>query len=437
MFVDLTGRTAGQVPIGQYDSAAVDASGLLTMRGWAIDPDTLTDPVPVHLYVDGKGFAVSASESRPDVGAVYPAAGSLHGFTGSVQVGAGTHTACAYAIDTFAPTLHTTLGCRTVTFAPTLPMGQYDSAAVDASGLLTMRGWAIDPDTLTDPVPVHLYVDGKGFAVSASESRPDVGAVYPAAGSLHGFTGSVQVGAGTHTACAYAIDTFAPTLHTTLGCRTVTFAPTLPMGQYDSAAVDASGLLTMRGWAIDPDTLTDPVPVHLYVDGKGFAVSASESRPDVGAVYPAAGSLHGFTGSVSVGPGTHQACAYAIDTSVPSTHTDLGCRTVTFAPTLPMGHVRLGGGGCVGVVDDGGLGDRSGHVDDPVPVHLYVDWKLVLRCRRASRGPMWGRCIRRRESARVHGSVSVGPGTHQACAYAIDTSVPSTHTDLGCRSVTR
>jgi hypothetical protein len=167
------------------------------------------------------------------------------------------------------------------------------------------------------------------MAVVANESRPDVGAAFPAAGSLHGFTGRVPVGAGAHTACAYAIDTAAPHLNTSLGCRTVTFAPQVPIGRLDSVSVDAAGVLTMRGWAFDPDAPTQSSAVHLYVDGRGMAVVANESRPDVGAAFPAAGSLHGFTGGMQVGPGPHLACAYAIDTAVSSLNTPLGCRTVT------------------------------------------------------------------------------------------------------------
>jgi peptidoglycan/xylan/chitin deacetylase (PgdA/CDA1 family) len=221
-FVDLAGQTAGRLPFGAYDSAAVDGAGNLTMWGWAIDPDTPTQSVAVHLYVDGVGFAVSANQSRPDVGAVYPVAGSLHGFGGSTHVGPGTHTACAFAIDTADPSLHTTLGCRSVTFAPVLPFGAYDSAAVDGAGLLSVSGWAIDPDTATQPVAVHVYVDGVGQSVSASGSRPDVGAVYPAAGSAHGFLATSQVGSGAHQVCVFAIDSSVPSEHTTLGCRTET-----------------------------------------------------------------------------------------------------------------------------------------------------------------------------------------------------------------------
>lgn len=113
-FVDLAGRTAGQLPVGRLDSVAVDGAGDLTMRGWAIDPDAPLEPVAVHLYVDGRVTAVLANESRPDVGAAYPGAGSLHGFTGGMRVGSGPHTACAYAIDSAAPHLNTGLGCWTV-----------------------------------------------------------------------------------------------------------------------------------------------------------------------------------------------------------------------------------------------------------------------------------------------------------------------------------
>jgi peptidoglycan/xylan/chitin deacetylase (PgdA/CDA1 family) len=114
-FVDLAGRVGNRLPFGAWDSAVVDGAGLLSVSGWAIDPDTATQPVAVHVYVDGVGQSVSASGSRPDVGAVYPAAGSAHGFLATSQVGSGAHQVCVFAIDSSVPSEHTTLGCRTVT----------------------------------------------------------------------------------------------------------------------------------------------------------------------------------------------------------------------------------------------------------------------------------------------------------------------------------
>ena len=65
------------------------------------------------------------------------------------------------------------------------------------------------------------------------------------------------------------------------------------------------------------------------MDGGGWALTANESRPDVGAVYPQAGGLHGYSAAIPVAPGAHNLCAYAIDAAVSWMNTPLGCRTVT------------------------------------------------------------------------------------------------------------
>jgi hypothetical protein len=70
-------------------------------------------------------------------------------------------------------------------------------------------------------------------------------------------------------------------------------------------------------------------PVHVYVDGKGVAVTADGSRPDIGRAFSGAGAAHGFSYSVSVAPGTHQVCVFAIDVDVSSRNTLLGCRSIT------------------------------------------------------------------------------------------------------------
>jgi peptidoglycan/xylan/chitin deacetylase (PgdA/CDA1 family) len=114
-FVDLAGGTGNRLPIGHSDSVAIDAAGVLRVNGWAVDPDTPTQPVSVHLYVDGGGRALTANESRPDVGAVYPWAGSQHGYSAAVPVAPGSHQVCLYAIDTSVSWQNTVLSCGTVT----------------------------------------------------------------------------------------------------------------------------------------------------------------------------------------------------------------------------------------------------------------------------------------------------------------------------------
>jgi peptidoglycan/xylan/chitin deacetylase (PgdA/CDA1 family) len=114
-FVDLAGRAAGRLPFGSLDVAQGAGTGLISVRGWTIDPDTPTSPTPVHVYVDGLGTALTANGSRPDVARQFPSAGDLHGFSAAIQGAPGSHRVCSYAIDTSFRDRNTGLGCRTLT----------------------------------------------------------------------------------------------------------------------------------------------------------------------------------------------------------------------------------------------------------------------------------------------------------------------------------
>jgi hypothetical protein len=110
--------------------------------------------------------------------------------------------------------------------------------------------------------------------------------------------------------------------HELAGCRS-------PMGNLD-AALPAPGAITVAGWAIDIDVPTDPIAVHLYVDGAwGGSTTADVVRPDVAAVYPDYGPVHGYEAVVPVPPGRHTVCAYAINVRVGTTNPLLRCLTAT------------------------------------------------------------------------------------------------------------
>lgn len=106
-----------------------------------------------------------------------------------------------------------------------------------------------------------------------------------------------------------------------------------PVGWFDQAQVTATGTLTVTGWALDPDTPTAASTVEVAVDGRVQAVPADADRPDVGAAYPAAGPLHGFSTTATVDPGTHTVCVDALDPTT-ALRTKLGCRTVTLTGSL-------------------------------------------------------------------------------------------------------
>ena len=321
-------------PVGSIDSATVEGKRIV-VSGWTVDQDALATALDVHVYVNGGwGGAYRADDPSTAVGTAYAAAGTNHGFELSLAMpGPGTYEVCVYGINTAAGTINTELGCETVVGAAATwaPIGGLDSARV-AGRAVTVSGWTLDADAPTQSLGLHVYVDGRysSYAV-ADRTRTDVGRVYPGTGTTHGYTTALDVAAGRHQVCVYALNAGPGTLNPRLGCATVTVeaAAWNPFGSLDSATV-VNGTTVVRGWGVDPDTWGTPIRVHFYIDGRfGGSVVASTLRADVGRIYPQAGSSHGYTGYLRVARGTHRVCAYAINSAQGTTNPVLGCRNVT------------------------------------------------------------------------------------------------------------
>jgi hypothetical protein len=218
---------AANSPVGTVD-VVTGSGGVMVVRGWAFDPN-VKGPSTVLFYIDGNlAGTLQAGESRPDVGAAYPAAGPNHGYTAYLTPSAGTHRMCAYAIND-GPGGSPGIGCATVDVGtaapppPPPPKGRVPIGNVDAlnagAGRGRIMGWALDFDT-TAPIDVHVYVDGRLTAVTtASVTRTDVGAAFPGMGDQHGFAISFGLASGPHTVCAYAIDDAHTLANPLLGCR--------------------------------------------------------------------------------------------------------------------------------------------------------------------------------------------------------------------------
>jgi subtilisin family serine protease len=319
-----TTLTSGWVT-GALDLAAPSGPGALRVAGWALDSET-DAAIAVHVYVDG-AFAASltASGHRPDVAAAFPSYGPTRGFDAVIAVSSGgVRQVCAYGIEAGVPTgANALLGCRAVALPTGSPFGALD---VVTAGLGTVRfaGWAIDPDT-TAPIAVHVYVDGLGSASTADRPRSDVGAAFGAYGPNHGFDVTVSAPAGSHRACAYAIDDMGGA-STLLGCRVVVVGDGSPFGALDAVSMDGS-VASIAGWAIDPET-SDPIAVHVYADGVGVATTVAGGwRPDVAAAFPGYGAGHGYALTLVLPPGTRALCAYGINVGL-GANVLLGCRTV-------------------------------------------------------------------------------------------------------------
>lgn len=298
-------------PIGNIESVIL-ANRTATLQGWALDPDT-PESIDIHAYVNGAwGGSYRAAVPRSDVARVFNGYGDAHGFNIQVTVPAGTSSICLYGINQGIG-FNKSIGCRTVSTATGPPFGNLESVSATATGA-RIAGWAIDPDT-ENPISIHVYLNGRwGGAFTADAPRADVGRVYEDYGPQHGILTEVSLPSGTTEVCVYAIDVLGG-VNPLLGCRMVTRTGGPPFGSLD-AATGGTGVVSVSGWAIDPDS-PDPTSIHIYVDGAwGGSYLADVARPDVARAYPASGPNHGYQVSLNVPGGNHEVCIFAINVGI-------------------------------------------------------------------------------------------------------------------------
>lgn len=325
-------------PVGALDPGQLQLSNTAapsyTFHGWSFDSDAPGQPIDVALYDTrpngtSASLVVHADAPRPDVGAVFPAAGIGHGFAGSIGLGSvGRHTICAYGLDA-AGGPNPLLGCQPVDVPG--PAGALDAVSNPAPGVLTAVGWAADPMAPGGPVPVHVYLNGPdgfhGYPTSTGSSRNDVAAAIPWTGADTGYATMVPAPfAGVYQLCAFAIVVNGP--NPLIGCRASTVTDVF--GVLDG--VSATGWQVF-GWALNPNAPGGRVTVHVYDFGptvRTFVLTADSSRPDVAAAIPGYDGNHGFSATLPAGaPGTHNICAYAINEQGGSgTNPVLGCRLI-------------------------------------------------------------------------------------------------------------
>ena len=106
MHITTATAMAGNAPRRNLDSC-VGGDGVITVSGWAYDPDAPAKSIDVHVYIyksDGSTLympiqAVKANVSRPDVNSTYGITGN-HGFSASFDINnMGNYVVKVYAID--------------------------------------------------------------------------------------------------------------------------------------------------------------------------------------------------------------------------------------------------------------------------------------------------------------------------------------------------
>jgi GH25 family lysozyme M1 (1,4-beta-N-acetylmuramidase) len=420
-------KSLGGDPFGVIDTARSVGPGRIEVSGWAIDPNGVT-PTQVVARINGVDTVVTANLNRPDLG--NPGGlGNLHGYTATVQVPTGGNVqVCMGAANSIGPGSSVSLGCRNVVMPGGSPIGVIDTA-INGVGSISVTGWVVDPDTAA-AIDVHVYVNGIGrLAIRADGTRNDVAAGFPGYGPTRGYSGSVSIGGGAHTVCVYGINVGVGN-HSLLGCRVVQVAGGSPFGALDTVTYE-NGSLRVTGWAVDPDTVSS-IPVHVYVQGQGYALTANGNRPDIAGGLPAYGAAHGIDNLLPAPEGRQTVCAYAINVGE-GNHSLLGCREVVVPMGSPVGHIDGASITNGSVLLNGWAIDPN--TANPDVVHIYVNgvgFEVIANQNRPDLGNPWG-------LGSAHGwsfaTPRIGNGVQRVCVYALNIVGPGSHQMLGCRDL--
>lgn len=194
--------------------------------------------------------------------------------------------------------------------------------------------------------------------------------------------------------------------------------------------VPAPGGVVISGWTLDYQA-DNPLSAHVYVDNVfSKAIYADLSRPDIGNAFPEFGADHGFEDYVSVAPGTHTVCVYAINEG-PGANALVGCKSVTVLSS-PYGSIDAT------FFNQDGLNITGWAIDpdteDSIAIHVYVDGvfsgELLADAERVDVGQAFS------YYGDFHGFNAIGnfpPGIYNVCVYAINEG-HGVNALLDCRS---
>jgi hypothetical protein len=419
--------------------------------GWAADPDTPSEGVFVHFYLDGpvgQGGRYIGQTQATLATSASTVPGS-HGFRYTLPSGiaAGNHQLYAYALNTSGQPPNPLLDAGPKAFvvsASTAP----PAAGVPMGSLLSVTngvatGWAADPDTPSEGVFVHFYLDGPvgqgGRYIGQTQAT--LASSASTVPGRHGFSYTLPSGiaAGNHQLYAYALDTSGQPPNPLLDAGPKAFAvsaspaPSAAGAPLGSLVSVANGVAV--GWAADPDTPSEGVFVHFYLDGPvgqgGRYIGQTQATlPTSASTIPGA---HGFVYALPAGVtvGNHRLYAYALNTSTlpPNPLLDGRGKAFTHRASAP---VPPAPGAPLGVLLPVSNGVAVGWAADPdtpsqgVYVHFYLDGQPGMG------GRFLGQVLAKQSSGAstipgAHGFTYVLPagisrGTHRLYAYALNTS---------------
>ena len=329
------------------------------VAGWAIDRGASSgvgvDAVHVYAFPNSNGTfgagtmlgAATLGIARPDVAAAFGGQFASSGFQLAVspaQLPGGSYRLVAYSRSTITGTFAAEQA-RDITVQPCTQAMALDSPAANASlgSSFQVAGWAVDrcASSGSGVDAVHVYAFprvgdafGGGIFLGAAaygSARGDVGAVFGSQSINSGFSLGVSgLTVGSYRVVAYARSSVFGAFNQSRSADiTVTSLPAMSLDQpaASGTTVNAGQSFIVAGWAVDrgagSGSGVDAVHIYAFQNtggafGAGIflaAVSATNARPDVGAVFGSPFTASGFNTQVTLpAPGTYRLVAYARST---------------------------------------------------------------------------------------------------------------------------
>ena len=296
-------------PVYSFDSVMSKSPGTVTVRGWAYDPDDTDAKLNITVW-GGPGMfklgTITADKVRNDVNDIY-GCGNKHGFeatfpidwngewTGSYRayvditnVGAGNDVTSAQKSftvekDTTSPTISSLKVTDISSAGCTLSCTVSDNAAV--KDVLVKKEVQDDEG--------NTYSDNKFYSTTASDGLYSIYLQpYDQPGQIYVYTVKATDMQGNSSSKSITVDlgvSSTPENHD-------------PIYSLETVTSDSPSMITVRGWAFDPDDTTAKLSVTVYGGpGNPYMVktTANKTRTDINDTY-GCGNDHGFESTFPV-----------------------------------------------------------------------------------------------------------------------------------------
>jgi peptidoglycan hydrolase-like protein with peptidoglycan-binding domain len=303
------------------------APGGVLVRGWGIDPD-VARAADVEIRSDDQVVGGVVADQPYALASTYKALGGVAGFVTTLDLPVGTHQVCVRVLNADGTAGNDLdLPCSSVSVTHD-PVGVVSALRTVPGGTVLVSGDALDADAAT-AATVSVLVDGAvNRTLTANRTSTTSAARWPGYGTARGFLASLALTAGKHNVCLRAENAAGSAGVTkTLACRTLVVHH--GTGALTSLA-RSSRTVTVRGWALDPDSKS-ATRATLYVDKKAVtSVTANGLRRDMGTLAPGYGSYHAFAFTRTLSRGTHTVCVVARNlVGTTGSGRYVGCRTIT------------------------------------------------------------------------------------------------------------